>query len=536
MAKNYQTRVANSTNAAHSVHQTSTPLVSVLITTFNRPRYFHQALASVLNQSYGNLQIIIVNDGGRDVSDIVNSFADQRIIFINRKQNRGKAFSLNEALTRAQGKYIAYLDDDDLYYPNHIETLVNALENQTACQVAYSDLYKTYCRIDTDGSRQVLSKVVEISRDFDRFLMLHFNHALHVSLMHRRDLIEKTGLYNEDLTILIDWDMTRRLVFFSDFHHVYEITGEFYTPIGESDRISVQRRKDKTEYLRNILAIRTTRPPKPWPKIDDMSIIFVTDRLNRQAGQTIGSIWQHTFYPYKLYLPVPQADLEGLNTNMPNIVHVPVDSLSDHVHWIDIALAKCEGEFIVIVPGGFPIRDMWVEEPLYALINGSSDCKGFELEGSTDSLWAAVFRKDDLLYARSSFPNLPLRESLRAAGIVLTTLSPEEIPFKFDRLLEEAQLAEKNGNWAQAAQIFEYIADHHRNELWMKSSAAKAYFEAGCCERAARLSSEVNCRRPAVDTLLLEAKVHRQTKNFNSAIELLKTAKRILEGSELLWT
>jgi len=115
------------------------PLVSVLVPTFNRPSYFSEALASTLHQSYKNLQVIVINDGGEDVSDIVNFYSDPRVVFIDRKENRGKAASLNEALATAKGKYIAYLDDDDLYYPNHIETLVDALENQTDRQVAYTD-------------------------------------------------------------------------------------------------------------------------------------------------------------------------------------------------------------------------------------------------------------------------------------------------------------------------------------------------------------------------------------------------------------
>jgi glycosyltransferase involved in cell wall biosynthesis len=116
------------------------PLVSVLIPTFNRPQYLAEALAGVLGQSYHNLQVIVVNDGGEDVTDVVRSYGDPRLVFINRKENRGKAFSLNEALGRAEGTYVAYLDDDDLYYPHHIETLVNTLENSGDCQVAYSDL------------------------------------------------------------------------------------------------------------------------------------------------------------------------------------------------------------------------------------------------------------------------------------------------------------------------------------------------------------------------------------------------------------
>ena len=123
------------------------PMVSIILPTFNRPLYMAQAIASAVRQRYDNLEIIVVNDGGCDVSGIVKSFNDPRIIFINRRENRGKAFSLNEALAVAKGKYIAYLDDDDIYYPHHIETLVNTLENRSDCGVAYTDLYKSYCRI-----------------------------------------------------------------------------------------------------------------------------------------------------------------------------------------------------------------------------------------------------------------------------------------------------------------------------------------------------------------------------------------------------
>ena len=511
------------------------PVVTVLVPTFNRRRYFAEALASVVCQSYRNLQIILINDGGEDVSDIVNSFGDQRLMFIDRKENRGKAHSLNEALAQAEGKYVAYLDDDDLYYPNHIETLVDALENQTDCQVAYSDLYKVHCQVCPDGNRKVLSKVVEISRDFDRFVMLYYNHVLHVSLMHRRDLLEKTGLYNEDVNVLIDWDMTRRLVFFSDLYHVPEITGEFYQPAGKCDRISVLGRKNEKEYTRNILTIRTTRPAKPWTKLKDMSIIFITDRLNNQAGATISSIWQHTFYPYEVYLPLPAESLQKLDAEMPNIIPVPVNSLSSEAQRIDAALARCDGEYIAIVPSGFPMREFWVEDSLHALINSSVNNEGFELEDSTDRFWAVVLKKEDLHYARRSFPNLPVRESLNAAGITIRHLKPEEIPFQFDQLLEKAKRAEKEGNWSKAAEMFEYITKHHQNELWMKSLAANASFKAGGHIRAANLSHEINRQRPTVDTLLLEAKVKREQKDFSSAIKLLEKAEQILEGKDLLW-
>jgi glycosyltransferase involved in cell wall biosynthesis len=504
------------------------PLVSVLVPTYNRGRYLGQALASVVQQSYRDLEIFVIRDGGEDVSDVVGAFDDPRVIFLDRKENRGKPYSLNEALGRAQGKYVAYLDDDDMYYRHHVSALVDALEGQTDCQVAYSDLYKAYCNVRPDGGREVLSKHVEISRDFDRFMMLYFNHVLHVSLMHRRDLLERTGFYNEDLNILIDWDMTRRLAFFSDFVHVPTITGEFYGPVGECDRISVQRRKDPGEYLRNVLAIRTTHPPRPWSKIDELSIILIIDHLDRSIAETLGHIWRHTFYPYRLYIPLSAQHIGRLNLEMPNVFCVPVGASSSREEKVDTALREAQGAYVAVVPHGLPIGEMWVEDPLYALINSDVPGEGFLLPGACDSMWGAVFRRGDLEQARAAGRDLSVEASLNACGITVREPGAEELPFQFDEVLRLAGLAEADGNWGKAARLFEYAGEHYRNELWMKAKAARAHFEAGNHAGADRLSREINRVRPTVDTLLLEAKVCRGQKDFVRAIRLLSRAEEWL--------
>jgi len=507
------------------------PLVSVLLPTYNRRRFLPLALKSVLEQTYRNLEVFVVNDGGEDVADVIRGCSDSRVVFIDRQTNRGKPYSLNEALARAQGKYVAYLDDDDIYYPRHIEVLVDTLEGPTDCQVAYSDLYKVYCQISPSGDREVLSKHVEISRDFDRFLMLYFNHVLHVSLMHRRDLLDRTGLYNEDLNILIDWDMTRRLAFFSDFHHVPTLTGEFYSPITESDRISVQRRKDSEEYLRNVLAIRTTRPPKPWPKIADLAIILLIERLDQSIAQVLARIWRYTFYPYQVYIPLPEADIGRLNIEMPNVFLVPVQPQSSPDERIDVALQRGDEPYVAVVPSVVPIEEMWVENSLYALINNRTDDAGFLLPTDGRRTWSAVLRRTDLERARKAHPHLSVEASLTACGIRVREPKSQELPFQFDELLRQAHLAEAEGSWAAAAQLFEYMAAHYRNELWMKAMAARAYFEAGRHADADQLSREVNSTRPTVDTLLLEAKLHRQKQDYAAAIRLLGQAEQWLGGA-----
>ena len=502
------------------------PLVSVLLPTYNRRRYLPYALASAVQQTYRNLEIFVIRDGDPDVGDIVRAFGDPRIHFIDRGENRGKPYSLNEALGCAQGKYVAYLDDDDVHYPHHVQVLVDALEGPTDCRVAYSDLYKTYCHVRSDGEREIRSKHVEISRDFDRYLMLYFNHVLHVSLMHRRDLLDRTGLYNEDLNILIDWDMTRRLAFFSDFHHVHMVTGEFYSPLEESDRISIQRRKDPREYLRNVLAIRTTHPPRPWDKLDELSVILLVDRLEQSVAETCGRLWRHTFYPYRLYLPLAPVELSRLNSEMPNVVLVPVDPLSSPGERVDVALQRAEGAYVAIVPGTLPIDEMWVENPLYALIHSAGAREGFLLEGADPERWGAVLRRTDLERARNTHPHLSVEASLTACGIRVRRPRPEELPFQFDELLQQARAAESDGDWALAARVFAYLAAHHRNELWMKALGAGAHFHAGNYEEAGRLSRRVNQVRSTIETLLLEAKVCRRRQDLHTAIRLLREAER----------
>ncbi|MHC4529913.1 MAG: tetratricopeptide repeat protein [Planctomycetota bacterium] len=267
-----------------------------------------------------------------------------------------------------------------------------------------------------------------------------------------------------------------------------------------------------------------------------MSVILTAGPFDKQAVRTVGSIWRYTFYPHELYLPLAKTDLDRLNTDMPNIIGVPVRPAASDTERIDAALTKCNGEFVTIVPSGFKVGEMWVEDSLYALINSPARQEGFELEGSTDMLWAAVLRKEDLQYARKRFPHLAVRQSLKAAGIALRRLRPEQVPFQFDQLLAQGRRAETDGDCARAAEIFEYTAEHYQNQLWMKALAARAFFRSGNYARADELSSEINRQRPTVDTLLLEAKIKREQRELGAAIELLAKAEQILEGKELVWT
>ena len=113
------------------------PLVSVILITYNRPNLLETAIGSVLDQTYEEYEVVVVNDGGQDVSEIIEKFDDPRITYIHSQDNLGPAGARNVGINASRGRYIAYLDDDDRYYPTHLETLVQAIESSQT-RVAYS--------------------------------------------------------------------------------------------------------------------------------------------------------------------------------------------------------------------------------------------------------------------------------------------------------------------------------------------------------------------------------------------------------------
>ncbi|MCL2700310.1 MAG: glycosyltransferase [Phycisphaerae bacterium] len=513
-----------------TTHGKSGPLVTVLISTFNRRRFFADALASILGQEYRHLQVIAVNDGGQSVGDIVSAANDERVIHIDRRENRGLAYSFNQALQYAQGKYVAYLGDDDLFYPHHVRRLVETLEGDTDAGVAYSDLYKVFCRVEPDGSRTVLGKSVNISRDFDRFFMLHFNHTLHVCMMHRLDLIAKTGPYNEDIRVLIDWDMTRRLAFFSDFTHIRDITGEYYAAVANSDRISYRMRKDKAEYLRNILAIRAGRPAKPWPMMKDTSIILQPDGMDAAAGQQLRDLWLWTYVPYQVLLPLPAAALDRLDSHMPGLVRVPAESASSAERF-DAALARAAGDFVAVVPGGLKIENGWIETAVHALWHDDRPGVGYLAATADEAHWSVVVRREEVLEARRRYPTLGVRASMEACNIRFQTPDPSRRPFQYDEGLQQAKHLEAEGDFVQAAWVYEQMLASQSNVELLRERLAVALAESGgqaASSRAAAMLRTINDARPTPALLLQEARLSRKHSRHDQAAALLEQAQAMM--------
>jgi len=273
------------------------PTVTVLTPTYNRPHYLPDALRSVIGQTFRDWELLVINDGGQDVRTIVEGLGDPRIVYFNRTENRGKAACLNLALQHARGHYIAYLDDDDIWYPSHLACLLEALRQNPQMAVAYSDLYEVLFVKDEHGTRHPLQKRVKVSRDYNRMFMFHTNHVLHVSLMHTKELALRAGGYDENVRVMIDWDITRKLSFFVDFLHVPSITGEYYISATESDRISDMQRLDDENFKQNLRRIRADLPPQPWPKVKRVAVVFPVKKWDDQELSVVRYLVDKLDYP-----------------------------------------------------------------------------------------------------------------------------------------------------------------------------------------------------------------------------------------------
>jgi glycosyltransferase involved in cell wall biosynthesis len=107
----------------------ATPLVSVIMPAYNAEKYIAEAMHSILNQTYTNIELIVFDDGSSDQTrHVINQLHDDRIIKVLSDQNRGVVYARNAMIDLAKGKYIALMDADDISDPSRLEKQVNSLE------------------------------------------------------------------------------------------------------------------------------------------------------------------------------------------------------------------------------------------------------------------------------------------------------------------------------------------------------------------------------------------------------------------------
>lgn len=183
------------------------PLISVVMSTYNRAKILSETIESILAQTYDNFEFIIINDSSNDnTKDIIQKYSDNRIKLFNNKKNCGCTFNYHTAQNIAKGKYIAHIDDDDISYPKRLEKQIKYMEENT--QVA---LLGTF--IETFGENKRPTWVFYKEPKEIYFAMHLYNPICHSSIMYRKSFLEKHAI-NYDITKRCsqDYDLYKQII------------------------------------------------------------------------------------------------------------------------------------------------------------------------------------------------------------------------------------------------------------------------------------------------------------------------------------
>ena len=189
------------------------PLVSVILAAYNRTQFLAEAIESVLNQSYPNIELIVVDDGSSvDLSKVLRDYSD-RISLIRHFENRGLAAAINTGLQKAGGEFIDILSDDDGYAPDKIEKQMDVFEHHPEIDIVYTD-YKWLLpdgKFTGHSAKKIAQLQVKRQASDVYAALLSGNFIDAISPLVRRRCYEVAGNYNERLKNLEDWEMWLRL-------------------------------------------------------------------------------------------------------------------------------------------------------------------------------------------------------------------------------------------------------------------------------------------------------------------------------------
>jgi len=201
--------------------------VSVLVRTFNQPATLLRAIRSICAQTYPNIEIVIVNDGGRTVTEAVEVGKRRcAVTLVEHSENRGREVAANTALRAAKGEYALFVDDDDTILPDHIGILVKGLECNQGYRVAYCDSWIYHGR-EVDSDKETCQPARTFySWEFDLADLLLMRACFTNSVLFDLALARETAL-DERQRVACDWDFWVRMASKTRFLHIRKATYEY---------------------------------------------------------------------------------------------------------------------------------------------------------------------------------------------------------------------------------------------------------------------------------------------------------------------
>lgn len=211
------------------IENNTTPPVSIIVRTKDRPKLLKRAIQSIAAQTYRPIEVVLVNDGGCDL-DIVELKTILGNVSLNYQRlaiNTGRAHAGNVGIENTKGEYIGFLDDDDEFYPEHVETLV-AFLIRTDYKVAYTDslmAYKEYDPVKCELTE--VKKELIFSKDFNYSFLLFENYIPFMCLLFESKAINSAGNFDTSFDLYEDWDLLIRIGERYPFYHIKRVTADY---------------------------------------------------------------------------------------------------------------------------------------------------------------------------------------------------------------------------------------------------------------------------------------------------------------------
>jgi glycosyltransferase involved in cell wall biosynthesis len=248
-------------------NENQNPLVSIVIPLYNGEQYLTEAIISILNQTYKNIEVIVVNDGSKDRSkEMIEEIArtDSRVIVIN-QENTGIVGALNNGIATAKGPLIARMDADDISFLTRIEKQVDAfLDNPEAVLVCSG-----FEVIDEDSQYMYREILPTRSSEIKRTLLL-YNSIAHGSVMFKKSAFDAVGGYSDKCGPTEDYELWGRLTTQGEF---IALEGALYRWRRNTQGITLTNNPAmRTFTLKNIETFWKNQPPVLLSRNDILEI------------------------------------------------------------------------------------------------------------------------------------------------------------------------------------------------------------------------------------------------------------------------
>ena len=222
------------------------PLVSIIVRTYkNREILLKQALISILNQTYKNLEVIVVEDGGNTMETIVSKMTSSLNINFFGLDKVERSVTGNYGLSQSTGKYCIFLDDDDLFFADHIEVLVESLVKNPKASASYSLAFQVPTKFLDENKKNYVEEGISTLKvfyqEFDYRVLEDNNYFPIQTVLFKRDLFLERDGFDTDLVHLEDWNLWLRYAFNNYFQYIPKTTSFYRVP--SDDKINQERQE-----------------------------------------------------------------------------------------------------------------------------------------------------------------------------------------------------------------------------------------------------------------------------------------------------